>query len=230
MRRSILFALKPAAAWSAMPTGLESEGQQVSSLVDRLNTAILDSARHSVAARILIEVRGKGQFGLAQLAVEVMPLEGVVTADETAALLGMPATLPATVRDIDARWRLVMDDWRDAEANLPEPLSVGRALDLLRDPNRPVQSTIALVAAGIRDGLGDRLVQLPCLVASGGQRLVPPSKDSPEAVALEVSTLARELGIVTELHAEHLEETKDAREIIDWLRELGVLLERDRRF
>ena len=137
----------------------------------------------------------------------------------------MPATLPAAVRDTDAKWRVVMDDWRKAGANLPNPLSVERALELLRNPNRPVQSTIALVAVGIRDGLGDRLVQLPCLVASDERRLVPPSTGSPEAVALEVSALARELGIVTALHAKHAEETKDAREIIDWLRELGALLD-----
>ena len=220
-----LFGIKPAVAWPAMPTGIGSDGEEVSSLVGKLNVAIVDSARHSVAPRVLVDVHGKGRFGLAQLAVEARPLEGVVTADETATILGMPATLPTAVRDTDGKWRVVLDDWREAGADLPEPLSVERALELLRDPNHPVQSTIALVAAGVRDGLGDRLVQLPCLVASDERRLVPPSKDSPEAVALEVSALARELGIVTALHAEHIEETKDAREIIDWLRERGALLD-----
>ena len=106
-----------------------------------------------------------------------------------------------------------------------EPLSVERALELLEDPNRPVQSTIALVAAGVRDGLGDRLAGLPCLVAADERRLVPPSSNSPEAVALKASALARELGIVTALHVQHLEETDDARVIIDWLRERGALLD-----
>ena len=220
-----LFGINPASAWPAMPTGIESDGEEVSSLVGKLNVVIVDSARHSVAERVLVDVHGKGRFGLAQLAVEARPLEGVVTADETATLVGMPTTLPTAVRDTDGKWRAVLDDWRDAGADLPEPLSVERALELLRDPNRPVQSTIALVAAGVRDGLGDRLVQLPCLVASDERRLVPPSMDSPEAVAVEVSALARELGIVTALHAKHVEETNDAREIIAWLRELGALLD-----
>ena len=220
-----LFRLKPAAAWSAMPTGLGSDGEEVSSLRGRLSAAIIDSARRSVAARVLVDVHGKGWFGLAQLAVEAKPLEGVVTTDETATLLDMPATLPDAVRDTDGSWRAVLDDWREAGADLPDPLSVEQALELLRDVNRPVQSTIALVAVGVREELGDRLAALPCLVASDERHLVPPSMDSPEAVALEVSPLARDLGIVTALHAQHVEETDDAREIIDWLRELGALLD-----
>ena len=220
-----MFRLEPAAAWPAMPAGLRPDAEEVPSLVARLSAAIIGISRNSVASRVLVDVHGRGRFGLAQLAVEARPLEGVVTEDETATLLGMPATLPTGVRDTDGRWRAVLEDWREAGAELPEPLSVERALELLQDPNRPVQSTIALVAAGVRDGMGDRLAELPCLVASDERRLVPPSSNSPEAVALEVSPLARELGIVTALHVQHLEETDDARAIIDWLRERGVLLD-----
>ena len=220
-----LFRLEPEAAWLAMPVGLGRDAEEVSSLVARLNAAIVDIARNSVASRILVDVHGRGWFGLAELAVEARPLEGVVTEDETATLLGMPATLPAAVRGTDGRWRAVLDDWREAGAELPAPLSVERALELLQDPNRPVQSTIALVAAGVRDGLADSLAELPCLVASDERRLVPPSSNSPEAVALEVSPLARELGIVTTLHVHHLEDTDDARVIVDWLRERGALLD-----
>ena len=220
-----LFRLEPAAAWRAMPVGLRSDAEEVSSSVARLNAAIVDIARKSVASRILVGVGDTGWFGLAELAVEARPLEGVVTEDETATLLGMPATLPTAARDTDGRWRVVLDDWREAGAELPAPLSVERALALLQTPNRPVDSTIALVAAGVRDGLLDSLSELPCLVASDERRLVPPSSSSPEAVALEVSPLAQELGIVTALHAQHLEDTDDARVIVDWLRERGALLD-----
>ena len=149
----------------------------------------------------------------------------MVTEGETATLLGMLATLPTAIRDIDGRWRVVLDDWREAGAELPTQLSVEQALALLQTPNRPVDSTIALVAAGVREGLLDSLAELPCLVASDERRLVPPSSSSPEAVALEVSPLAQELGIVTALHAQHLEDTDDARVIVDWLRERGALLD-----
>lgn len=220
-----MFSLEPATAWLAMPVGFGSDAEQASPLVGRLSAAIVDISRTFVASRVRVDVHGGGRFGLAQLAVEAAPLEGVVTEDETATLLSMPATLPKSVRDGDGRWRAVLDDWREAGADLPEPLCVERALILLRDTNRSVRSTIALVAAGIRDELGDRLAELPCLIASDERRLVPPSKDSPEAVALELSPLARELGIVTALHVEHIEETEDAREVVGWLRKRGALLD-----
>ena len=82
---------------------------------------------------------GEGRIRLRDLAVESEPLEGVVTAEETATLLEMRATLPLSARDADGRWRAVLDDWRVAGANLVAPLSVRQALDLLQNEARPVQ-------------------------------------------------------------------------------------------
>ena len=220
-----LFRQNPKAAWRAMPVGALPEEEAVSPLVGRLNLAIRECARTSVAEGVVINVSGEGFLRLAELAVESVPLEGIVTAEETATLLDMQATLPVAARDAGGRWRVVLDDWRLAGAELPEPLSVERALDLLRDEARSFRSTIALSAAGIRDGLSDRLAALRCLIASGGRRVVPPSKDSAEAVAEKVSPLAEALGIVTALHAAHLDDTDDAREVLEWLRERGTLLD-----
>ena len=220
-----LFRRSPEAAWQAMPAGPSSDEEAVSSLVGRLNGAILESARTSVAEGVAVEVAGQGWQRLGELAVESEPLEGVVTAEETATLLGMQATLPLGARDPGGRWRVVLDDWRAAGADLPEPLGVEQALDLLRDEARSVRSTIALTAAGLRDGLDDRLAVLPCLVASAGRRVVPPSQDSAEAVAEHLSPLAQELGIVTALHSAHLEDTDPARVVVRWLRERGALLD-----
>lgn len=220
-----MFRLVPATAWQAIPVGLERDVEEVSPPVARLNDAIIDIARNFVASRILVDVADRGLFSLAELAIEAEPLEGVVTEDETASLLGMPATLPSALRDADGRWRIVLNDWREAGAELPAPLSVDQALVLLQNPNRSVDSTIALVAAGVRSGLTDNLADLSCLVASDGRRLLPPPSNSPEAVALEVSPLAQELGIVTALHAQYLKDTDDARVIVDWLRERRTLLD-----
>lgn len=220
-----MFRQNAAVAWRAMPVGFDSDAEEVSPLVARLNEAIIDTARSSVASRILIDVAGAGRFVLGDLAVEAESLEGVVTEDETATLLETPATLPAAARDIDGRWRVVLDDWREAGAELPVPLSVEQALVLLHNSNRPVDATIALVAAGIRDGLADSLARLPCLVALDERRLVPPSSSSPAAVALDVSPLAQELGIVTALHAQHSQDTDDAHVIVAWLRERRALLD-----
>ena len=220
-----MFSLDPVAAWSAMPVGFGLDADKGSSLAERLCAAIIDISRNSVAVRIHFDVDDGNWLGLTQLAVEARSLEGVVTEEETATLLNMPATIPKSVRDGNGRWRMVLDEWREACSDLPEPLSVEQALVLLRDTNRSVKSTVALTVAGVREGLGERLAELPCLVASDGRRVPPPSKDSPEAVALEVSPLAEELGIVTALHAEYAEETDDACAIICWLREREALLD-----
>ena len=220
-----LFRRNPKAAWRAMPVMLLSTEEAVSPLVGRLNRTILQRARTSVAEGIAVEVPVHGWLRLKELAVESQSLERVVTAEETATLLGMQATLPLGARDSGGRWRTVLDDWRTNGADLPKPLSVERALALLREEERSVKSTIALTAAGLKDGLEDMLAVLPCVVASDGRRVVPPSEDSAEAVAEHLSPLAEELGIVTALHAAHLEDTDDAGVVIKWLRERGALLD-----
>ena len=213
----------PKAAWRAMPLDF-SRDQEIVSLLVRLNDAILDSARTTVAKGTVLEVPGENWFKLGELAVEHESLEGVVTAEETAALLGMQATLPLNARDEGGRWRSVLNDWRAAGADIAEPLSVERALELLRDEARPVRSTLKLSAAGLRADLGDVLGTLPCVVAADGRRLVPPSEGDAEALAEKLSPLAEELGIVTALHPVYLEESEDASLVVDWLREQGALL------
>ena len=84
-----LFRRSPEAAWQAMPIIPLSNDEAVSSLIDRLNRTILQSARTSVVEGISIEVAGQGWLRLKELAVEGKSLEGVVTAEETATLLGM---------------------------------------------------------------------------------------------------------------------------------------------
>ena len=220
-----LFRRSPEAAWRAMPVQPSSDGEAASLMVATLNGAILNSARKSVAEEVAVEVPGEGWVRLGELAVESEPLEGVVTEEETATLLGLRATLPLGTRDSGGKWRTVLDDWRAAGADLPEPLGVERSLDLLQDEARSVPSMIALAAAGLRDGLRDRLGTMPSVVASDGRRLVPPSKDSAEALAEKMSPLAEALGIVTALHQAYLEDTDDARVVIKWLRERGALLD-----
>lgn len=220
-----LFRLRPEVAWAAMPIGDDSEDESVSTLVARLNETIIQSARRSVAERATVDVTGNSWLGLKHLAVEARSLEGVVTAEETAELLDLPATLPSVARDPRGRWRAVLDDWREAGADLPAPLTVEQALQLLRDVSRPVQPTIALTAVGIREGLGDEVALLPCLAASDGKRLVPPTDASPAAVALEVSPLAAELDIVAVLEARYVDAGHDSTTVVEWLRERGALLD-----
>ena len=220
-----LFTRDPKAAWQSIPIPDDTEREDTSPLVQRLEEAIIASSRQRVASRLSFRVPEQGEVRLSQLAIEAQRLDRIVTMAETADLAGLPATLPFRVRDQAGRWRSVLHDWRTAGADIPEPVSVERALDLVKDETRSIRSTIALVAAGIDDNLGERLLELPSVIAHDGRHVVPPRSDSPQAVAEETTPLAEQLGVVTLLHTAHLGRGKAARTVLRWLRECGALLD-----
>ena len=219
-----LFSRDPKAAWQAMPLPNVAEGDGPYSFTDGLEEAIIVKARQWVASQLSFPVSGQGELRLSQLAVEAQSLEQILSETETAALAGLPATLPFRVRDQAGRWRLVLDDWRTGGANIPEQVSVERALDFVGDQTRPADSTIALTAAGLDAGLDERLMELPCVISRDGRHIVPPDEDSADALAAETTPLAEQLGIVTMLHPAHLGDGKPARTVLKWLRESGFLL------
>ena len=220
-----LFRLDPQVAWHAMPTWAAIEGDSGSSLVDMLEEAVCDQASFEVASRLSFNVPGQGMVLLSELAVEAQPLEGILSEAEIAQLANLPAALPSEVRDRYGKWRTVLDDWASVDADLPEQVSVEQALELLEDENRSADSTIALTAVGLKEDLGEQLLELPCVIASDGRRLVPPSGDSPEAIAVEVTPLAEQLGVVTQLHGAHLGDGEAARAVVEWLDECGALID-----
>ena len=220
-----LFARDPKAAWQAIPIPNATERDDTSPVVQRLEEAIIASSRQRVASRLSFRVPEQREVRLSQLAIEAQPVERILTMAETAALAGLPATLPFRVRDQEGRWRSVLHDWRTAGADIPEPVSVERALELLSDETRAVRSTIALVAAGIDDNLGERLLELPSVITHDGRHVVPPRSDSPQAVAEETTPLAEQLGLITLLHTAHRGGGKAARTVLNWLRECGALLD-----
>ena len=219
-----LFSLDPRAAWQAMPLPDVTEVDSPSSFIGRLEEAIIAKARQWVASHLSFPVPEQGEVLLSQFAVEAQSLEQILTVTETANLAGLPATLPLGVRDLAGRWRLVLDDWRTSGANIPDQVSVERALDLVGDQTRPSDSTIALTAAGLDAGLDERLIKLPCVISRNGRHIVPPDEDSADALAAETTPLAEQLGIVTLLHPAHLGEGKLARTVLKWLRESKALL------
>ena len=220
-----LFARVPKVAWQAMPLPDVAEGNVQSPFIAELEDAIVTQARQRVASQLSLPVPGQGEVRLAELAVEARPLEQILTATETAVLAGLPATLPFELRDQTGRWRTVLEDWRRAGANIPDEVSVEQALELVGDETRPVSSTVALVAAGLEEGLNARLMELPCIIAQDGRHMVPPSRDSPTAVAAETTPLAEQLGVVTLLHAEHIGRGKAAVAVLKWLRSCGSLID-----
>ena len=170
-------------------------------------------------------VPDQGHISLSHLAVEAQPLEGVLEEAEIAELAGLRATLPIEVRDPAGRWRSVLHDWRSHGADLPKPVSVKRALDLVGDEDRPVGSTIALVAVALQEDLGVWLRRLPCVIAHDGRRIVPPAGGSTVAVSVETIPLAEQLGISTLLHPAYRGGENGAPEVLAWLRKCGALLD-----
>ena len=194
------FDRDPKSAWQAIPIGEVPEDELHAPIIRRLEREVIASARKRVAANLALPVAGQGRTPLGELAVEDKPLARVLTPEETAGLARLEATLPAETRDARGKWRAVLEDWRAAGVDLPEPVSVEQALALLEDEARAPGGVVALSAVALKENLGERLLTLPCVVARDDRRLVPPSRDAPEAVALEVSPLAQQLGVVTALH------------------------------
>lgn len=221
-----LFSEDPKATWQTMPVPGNSENLNASPFVQRLEDAIISIAREQVAAQLTFPVPEQGELGLSQLATEAKPLENILKDTETAKIAGLPATLPIEVRDQAGRWRQVLDDWRSAGANIPESVSVEQAINLLGDKTRTPKTTIALVAAGLDDGLDHLLSNLPCVIAQDGRHVIPPYKDSPEVLAASATPLAEQLGVVTLLHSAHRSDSAAAKTVFDWLRKTGALLEK----
>ena len=219
------FGRHPQAAWLAMPISPPAKANSGWSLISSLEEHIANRAVPWLSSQLSFPISGQGHISLSDLSVEAKPLEGILTDLETAKLASLQATLPSEVRDEEDRWRIVLDGWRTAGADLPQPVSVEQALALFDDEGRPVESVIALAAVALEHNLGDRLVDLPCVVTDDGKRIVPPSANSPYTLMQEVTPLAEQLGTVTLLHKAHLRENKEAAAILSWLKGNGSLLE-----
>ena len=220
-----LFERQPTSAWRAIPIPDADIDGTSSKMVDALEAAVLDQARGRVAARLSFAVLGRGRLHLSDLAVESEPLEGVLQATEVARLARLRAALPNNVRDPAGRWRSVLADWRAHRDDLPDPVGVEQALELLGDDKRPPDPDIALTAVAIREGLDEQLLEAPCVIAEDGQRRVPPNHDSALALVAGAAPLAEQLGLVAQLHRAHVAPTTDATEVLAWLRKCGALLD-----
>lgn len=217
------FAENPAAAWHVIPLPTEY-GDYTHAVVNRLDELLLGVARGRVANTAAIFVDGH-RYALTELAVENAALECVLDPAEVAALSGLAVALPMSARDGTGRWREVLDDWTEAGASLPEPVTVQDALALLADSARGVDATIALTAVALCEDLDHLLIEWPCIVVSDGGHVVPPACDSLEPLMTIESPLAKQLGIGVSLAEEYLAESDDARTVFEWLREIDAVVD-----
>ncbi|WP_419913071.1 sacsin N-terminal ATP-binding-like domain-containing protein [Candidatus Poriferisodalis sp.] len=220
-----LFERQPTSAWRAIPLPHADVDGTSSKMVNALEAAVLDQARGQVAARLSLAIPGRGRLHVSDLAVESEPLEGVLQATEIARLAQLRAALPNNVRDPAGRWRSVLADWRTHRDDLPDPVSVEQALELLGDDKRPPDPDIALTAVAIREGLDEKLLEVPCVITQDGQRRVPPGHDSALVLVAGAAPLAEQLGLVAQLHQAHVAPTTDATEVLAWLQKCGALLD-----
>ena len=127
-----LFHVNTMAAWRVVPT--DSDATAGSQVLAELQAALVAIARGSVADLAEVEVDGSLHW-IGDLAHEAPELEGRLTDQEVARLAGLDAALPASARDSDGRWRLVLDDWRQAGNDIAVSVTTLDALHLLDDPD-----------------------------------------------------------------------------------------------
>lgn len=218
-----LFRLNPVAAWHIVPLPRNADVSQ-RSVAFQLEEALLAQARERVAKDAAIDIDGQ-LISLASLAVEEESLEGVLAADEVAALAGLDQALPMSARDAAGSWRHVLSDWMQGGADLPVWVTVQDALPLLAEARRGSAATIALTAVAIAEQLEYLLVGLPCVVTADGEHVIPPAPDSLELLLLVESSLASQLRLGTRLAHEYAAETDDAIAVIDWLRDIDAVVD-----
>jgi len=160
-------------AWRLIPLPDEVSSDGV---IGKLEAAILDRARSEVAHMVTIATP-MGPLSLADLAVEVEELEGILEVEQISKLASTAFALPPDARDLEARWRKVLDDWRSDSTALPEPVTVLDALELL-DEDLAVQQAISIAAAALEKGLDQELARLAWIPDETGERHVPPPRES----------------------------------------------------
>lgn len=215
-----VFASHPAAAWRVVPLDEPSGDPRLDTVAD-LEAQLISRARDVLPARLTFEVGGCAR-PLTELAVEERRLEGIVTDAEICRLAQLEAMLPATARDSDGRWRDVLEDWREAGADLPAPVTVADALTLFDEDTRSADACVALAAAALDGGLGERLAGLRCIVIDDGTHIRPPSANDAWLLASVGGGVASELGLAQRLHPAYLGESDDARAVLAWLSKRGA--------
>ncbi len=217
-----LFAERPAAAWLAVP--LTEDGASTGgSIVQELETLLLDRARTDLAERSAIIIDGR-PVPLTELAVSQEALDGVLEPEEVATLAELPLALPSSAMDSIGRWRFVLDDWADNGAPLPEPVTVEDALALVGNAARSARATIALTAVALSAGFNDRLAELPCVVTAENLHVTPPSLGFANGLLTIPSPLADALGVGIELASDYFVVDSDSQSVLAWLSGLGATL------
>jgi len=185
---------------SLLETGLKTLGEHLSFRVDDMELRLQD------------------------LAVEAPELTEILSPQEVADLAQVRATLPASMRDADGRWRTVLTFIEGVGGPSPTLVGVSEALPLIEDDGRKPSFVIGLAAAAVSAGLGEELSTYRCVLGEDGVLTVPPLAASPDAlVEGDVDPVFDALSLGRRLHPEYFE-GPTGEVVREWLLSEGSLL------
>lgn len=219
-----LFATRPGDAWRLVPLPTDQGAGDRDPIAVAVEKALLTRARSAVAPRVTVGTPD-GERTLGEVAVEVEPLEGVLSADEVAELSESRSALPLTARDDAGRWRAVLKDWAGNGCDVPASVTVPQAASLLGDARRDAEETLALAAVVIAAGVDQPLVDLPWVTLAEGSRIAPPAPSEHRMLVSGEAPLAEQLGLAAQLHGAYAADTSDSRAAREWLRKRGAVLD-----
>ncbi|SRR5579885_2213003 len=219
-----LFETDPKVAWQAIPLAASLRQSGETGLVAQFEEMLVSYAQETLPGLVKIRV-GETYLPLTHLAHEVPPLRPILSEQEIAELVTLPATLPFHTRDQKGRWRRVLESWRKSGAALTVPVSVRRALELFQRSGRSVQQTIALAAVALDENLKQELAQKPCVIIRDGSALRPPARNDPWMFVTSVVPLAQELGVAQVLHEAYSTDEQEVLKVREWLRSSGAINE-----
>lgn len=215
-----LFRTKPRVAWRLVPLPSDPDAEPS----DALDRALLHRSRTVLPERVVFDTEGD-HLPLSTTAHEVALLEGVLTEPQIAALAKTDAALPLDVRDNAGRWRQVLDDWRSAGADLPDPVIVADALPLL-EKRIEVSQAVAIASAAIKDDLETELLSRTWLSDDQGEQFKPPTSPSIWTFTTGTDQWPLDLGLARRLHPDTLDQGEATERVLALLRRHGALIDR----
>ena len=218
------FSRAPALGWAAVPLDAEfaEDERSTGRLRDALEHHLMTRARIAFASTLTLD-GGDGPLPLADLAYEAAELADVLTPDDVRTVAERKGTVTVDARSADDRWRLVLSELDELEAETPTLVDVQDALVLLNDTERLPEFVAALVGIAVESGLTRDLRVRPCLVLEDGSRVTPGDRTG-VAVLLPATSgqLWGTLGMGSRLHAAFGERDRWAL-VSEWLITAGVL-------
>lgn len=219
-----LFERSASLGWAAVPLTREfADGElMVLRLREAFELHLMTNARKGLAQALSLD-GGEGPLPLADLAYEAPELDGLLSPEDVCQVSERKGAITQSARSADDRWRRVLRDLADLDADVPYLVGVEDALELLTDDERQPAFVAALVGVAVRMGKTGTLTGFRCLVLDDGSRVVPEEHGDLEVlIPADSGELWGTLGMGSRLHPAFAE-SGDWAAIRDWLHDEELL-------